>query len=198
MRILLIGNGAREHAIAWKLKQNPDVELYNVASANNPGLIELCKEIYKDTGDFGFEYAKKIKPDLVWVGPELPLQAGIVNKLHKLEIKCVGPTSELARLETSKTFTRELLVKNNIDACPAFKSFNSEVGLEDFVQSLDKFVVKPDGLTGGKGVRVQDDHFSNPEEGTEYAKECILSDGRVLIEEKLIGQEFSLMSYADG
>ena len=198
MKILLIGNGAREHALAWKLKQNPETKLYNIATANNPGLKELCEEIkIGDTENVEdiVSYADKIKPDMVWIGPEAPLAAGVVDAL---DYPCVGPTQELAQLESSKTFLRDLLVKNKILAYPEFKAFTSDDGLEEFCDGLDKFVIKPDGLTGGKGVRVQDDHFETLEEGVEYAKECIENDGKVLIEEKLIGQEFSLMSFADG
>ncbi|MFA6027733.1 MAG: phosphoribosylamine--glycine ligase [Patescibacteria group bacterium] len=201
MKILLIGNGAREHAIAYKLKENKEVELFVFASANNPGILKLATEI--KIGDLEdvpaiLDYAKKIKPNYAWIGPEAPLAAGVVDELAKINIPAVGPVKELAKLETSKSFTRDLLVKNNILAYPKYKTFVSEEGLEEFCSSLEKFVVKPDGLTGGKGVKVQDDHFQSANEGINYAKECLQKDGKVIIEEKLIGQEFSLMSFADG
>jgi len=201
MKVLLIGNGAREHAIAYKLKENLSVKLYNFASDHNPGLVELCEEIkIGKTTDLNqiLNYAQLIKPEFVWIGPEAPLAAGIVNLLAENNIPSIGPLKDLALLETSKAFTRNLLIDNNIQAYPKFKIFTSADGLEDFVKQLDQFVVKPDGLTGGKGVRVQGDHFEDREEGISYAKEMIVKDGRVVIEEKLIGQEFSLMSFVDG
>lgn len=200
MKVLLIGNGAREHAIASKLKENPLVELYNFASVNNPGLLELSKEVKLgkliDLNQI-LDYAKELKPEFVWIGPEAPLAVGIVNELAAINIASIGPLKDLAQLETSKAFTRNLLIDNNILAYPKFKIFTSIDGLEDFVSQLDQFVVKPDGLTGGHGVRVQGDHFKDPKEGIAYAKEMITKDGRVVIEEKLIGQEFSLMSFVD-
>jgi phosphoribosylamine--glycine ligase len=198
MRILLIGSGAREHAIASKLKENKETELFCFATNNNPGILALAKELVigkmEDTSAI-VNYANKIKADLVWVGPEAPLAAGLVDALN---IPCVGPTKNLAQLETSKSFTRDLLVQNNILAYPKYKIFISEEGLAEFCRSLEKFVVKPDGLTGGKGVLVQDDHFQTHEEGIELAKKYLEKDGKVLIEEKLIGQEFCLMSFTDG
>ncbi|MFH0819001.1 MAG: phosphoribosylamine--glycine ligase [Patescibacteria group bacterium] len=198
MKILLLGNGAREHAIAYKLKQNDEVTLYNIATANNPGLVELCEEIkigdYNDI-DTVKNYVDEINPEIIWIGPEAPLAFGVVDAL---DVPCVGPIQELAQLETSKSFTRKLLVDNNIPVYPKFKTFASWDGLEEFCKSLEKFVVKPDGLTAGKGVQVQDDHFTTHNEGIEVAKEYIQKDGTVIIEEKLIGQEFSLMSFADG
>ena len=201
MKILLIGNGAREHAIAYKLKENPKVKLYNFASDNNPGLLNLAEEVkigkVTDINQI-ISYLQLIKPDFVWIGPEAPLAVGIVDELAKKNISSIGPTKELARLETSKSFARDLLLRNKILAYPQFKVFNSSEGLKEFVEKLDQFVVKPDGLTSGKGVRVQGDHFQDPAEGIVYAQEMIKKDGRVVIEEKLIGQEFSLMSFVDG
>lgn len=200
-KILLIGNGAREHAIAVKLKQNPEVKLYTFASAKNPGLLELSEDIkighLEEVREI-IAYAQNIKPAFVWVGPEIPLSRGLVDALAKINIPSIGPTQKLARLETSKSFTRQLLVENNIPAYPKFKVFISEKGLKGFIQELDQFVIKPDGLTGGKGVKVQGDHFQNSSEGLAYARELFKKDGKVIIEEKLIGQEFSLMSFSDG
>lgn len=198
MKILLIGSGAREHAIASKLKENKETRLFCFATNNNPGILALAEElVIGDVTDVPaiIHYARKIQAELVWVGPEAPLAAGIVDAL---DIPCIGPTKNLAQLETSKTFTRNLLADNNIPGNPECKNFISENGLEDYCRKLQKFVVKPDGLTGGKGVLVQDDHFKTIEEGIELAKKYLAKDHQVLIEEKLIGQEFSLMSFADG
>jgi phosphoribosylamine--glycine ligase len=102
-------------------------------------------------------------------------------------------------LESSKTFTRELLREYGIPGSPAYRSFSDENGLEDFLDTLPSgFVIKPDGLTGGKGVKVMGDHFASREEGKHIIRELLAEGSQVLIEEKLIGQEFSLMSFCDG
>jgi len=201
MKILLIGSGAREHIIAKRLKDNSTTELFVFASTNNPGILELAEDLR--VGDLKnnkeiLEYAAHVKPDMAWIGPEAPLAQGIVDLLVALDIECVGPFRDLAQIETSKAFTRNLLVENNILAYPKFKVFNSEEGLEEFIKSLSAFVIKPDGLTGGKGVQVQGDHFQDFEEALPYMQELIAKGESFVIEEKLIGQEFSLMSFCDG
>lgn len=202
MRILLVGNGAREHIIASKLTDSPKCEeLLVFASALNPG-IEALSRIYH-VGDINDpqavrEFAEQNKPDFAIIGPEAPIAAGIVDALELSGIPCASPTRELGQLETSKAFTRALLRKYKISGNPAFKTFDSDEGMLDYAKSLGQFVVKADGLHGGKGVFVQGDHFETPEEGIAAAKKFIESDGYVVIEEKFIGQEFSLMSFVDG
>jgi fusion protein PurCD len=201
MKILLIGSGAREHIIAKRLKDNSETKLFVFASTNNPGILELAEDLYvgdsKNNKEI-LEYTAKIKPDIAWIGPEAPLAQGIVDLLVSLDIECVGPFKDLAQIETSKAFTRNLLVENNIPAYPKFKVFNSEEGLEEFINTLSAFVIKPDGLTGGKGVQVQGDHFQDFAESLPYMQELIVKRESFVIEEKLIGQEFSLMSFCDG
>lgn len=201
MKILLIGSGAREHIIAKRLKDNSTTKLFVFASTNNPGILELAEDLL--VGDLKsnkeiLEYASHVKPDIAWIGPEAPLAQGIVDLLVALDIECVGPFRDLAKIETSKAFTRNLLVENNILAYPKFKVFYSEEGLEDFINTLEAFVIKPDGLTGGKGVQVQGDHFQDFQESLPYMQELISKGESFIIEEKLLGQEFSLMSFCDG
>ena len=201
MKVLLIGSGAREHIIAKKLKDNSATELFVFASNNNPGILELAEDMR--VGDLKnnreiLEYTAEVKPDIAWIGPEAPLAQGIVDLLVAVDIDCVGPFRNLAQIETSKAFTRNLLVENNILAYPKFKVFKSEDGLEEFIKSLSAFVIKPDGLTGGKGVQVQGDHFQDFKEALPYMQELITKGESFVIEEKLIGQEFSLMSFCDG
>lgn len=201
MNILLIGSGAREHAIADKLKENKETKLFCFATNNNPGISALAEElIIGDVLDVKaiIDYAKKIKAELAWIGPEAPLAVGVVDALAEINIPAVGPIKQLADLEISKTFTRDLLKDYNIAGNPECQSFNSENNLSDYCLKLQNIVVKPDGLTGGKGVLVQGDHFKTIKEGVELAKKYLTKDKKVLIEEKLIGQEFSLMSFADG
>lgn len=202
MKILLIGNGAREHIMAEKLTDSPKCsELFVFAGGVNPGIRDLAK-IYH-VGNINDpnavrEFAEKNKPDFAVIGPENPIAEGVTDALLDAGIKSASPTKDLGQLESSKSFTRDLLKKYNISGNPDFRTFTSEDGMLDYAKSLGQIVVKADGLTGGKGVHVQGDHFDTFEEGIEYAKKCVKEDGYVVIEEKLIGQEFSLMSFVDG
>lgn len=202
MKILLIGNGAREHIMAEKLTQSPKCdELFVFASGVNPGIRDLSS-IYHvgDINDIKAvrEFAEQNKPDIAVIGPENPIAAGIVDELLEIGVPSASPTKDLGQLESSKSFTRELLAKYNIPGNPNFKKFTSEEGMLEYAKELGEIVVKADGLKGGKGVHVQGDHFDTIEEGVEYARKCIEEDGHTVIEEKFIGQEFSLMSFVDG
>jgi phosphoribosylamine--glycine ligase len=143
--------------------------------------------------------ASERRPDFVIVGPEEPLADGIVDALEALGIPCVGPTRNLARLESSKAFTRELLSRHNIPGNPRYSVFDSSRGLAEHLQGLNGYVVKPDGLTGGKGVKLSGEHLHSVDEAVAYCEELLRRDpARVVIEEKLDGEEFSLQSFCDG
>jgi phosphoribosylamine--glycine ligase len=143
--------------------------------------------------------AREQKPDFVLVGPEEPLAEGIVDSLEALGIPCVGPTKNLARLESSKAFTRELLARHNIPGNPRYRVFESSQGIAEHLQGLDGYVVKPDGLTGGKGVKLSGAHLASVKDAVAYCKELLRrGPPRVVIEEKLDGEEFSLQSFCDG
>ena len=202
-KVLLIGNGAREHVIGETLMRSKyDVELFTVGPAVNPGLKDISSEyMIADVCDLEAirEFAIKIKPDFAIVGPEAPIACGVVDMLLENEIHSASPLETVGRLESSKSFTRDLLEKYQIPGNPKFKVFFEEEGLEDFFYELgEDFVVKADGLKGGKGVKVSGDHLNGVEEGIAYAKVCLEDGGRVVVEEKLVGQEFSLMSFCDG
>jgi phosphoribosylamine--glycine ligase len=200
-KVLLVGNGAREHVVGETLRRS-GAQLFCYGKARNPGLIELAEDY--QTGsleDFAKirEYALKIKPDFALIGPDDPIGAGLADALLEVGIHSVAPLKTVARLESSKGFTRELVRKYKIPGNPEFKVFLSEAGMAEFLKELgDNFVVKADGLMGGKGVKVSGDHLADHAEALAYARECLQAAGRVVIEEKLIGQEFSLMSFADG
>lgn len=202
MRILLVGNGAREHIMAEKLATSPKCEeLFVFGSSVNPGIKALAANY--EVGDINDveavkAFAEKNRPDFAVIGPENPIAAGVVDALQEAGILCASPTKKLGQLESSKAFTRALLAKYHIPGNPYFRTFESDEGMLEYAQSLGQFVVKADGLHGGKGVLVQGDHFETAEEGIEAAKKFIESDGHVIIEEKFIGQEFSLMSFVDG
>lgn len=202
-RILLIGNGAREHVIAETLQRSSHgVEIFAVGKAKNPGIVELSEEyMLADVCDVDAirEFAVRIKPDFAIVGPEAPIADGITDMLLELEIHSASPLQTVGRLESSKSFTRDLLEKYEIEGNPRFKVFYDEAGMDNFFQELGgNYVVKADGLKGGKGVKVSGDHLNGIQEGIQYAKDCLKDSGRVVVEEKLIGQEFSLMSFCDG
>jgi len=202
MNILIIGNGAREHAIAYNISKSPrDVNIFCVGGKKNPAIDVLSEDyLVNSVTDVPaiVKFAKEKKIDIVVVGPEAPLGVGVVDALNKVGIKCFGPTKTLARLETSKSFTRNLVEKYGIPGNPKQKTFSSEDGLKSYIEELGKVAVKSDGLCGGKGVKVSDEHLKNTDEAFDFAVECIESDGAVVIEEKLEGEEFSLIGMADG
>jgi len=202
-KILLIGNGAREHAITAALMRSKyDIELYVVASAKNPKIFELSEEyVVGDICDVDFvcDFAKKFDLDFAIVGPENPIEAGVVDGLEKIGVRSASPLATCGRLESSKGFTRDLLRKYNVKGNPKFQVFENSDGLEDYFYELgDDFVVKADGLMGGKGVKVSGDHLHSINEGLAFAYECLDKAGSVVVEEKIVGQEFSLMSFCDG
>ncbi len=200
--ILLIGNGAREHAMAeaiMRSRQNP--RLFSFMKANNPGIVSLSAKTqlgsYADLTAIT-TFAKDHQIDFAVIGPEDPLQNGVVDALAQMGVPAVGPNKSLARLETSKSFTRNLVSKYNIPGNPQFKVFTSTDGLEAFLRSLDGLVLKPDGLTGGKGVLVQGDHFATKEEALKLCVQILKDSSSVIVEEKFDGEEFSLQCLCDG
>jgi phosphoribosylamine--glycine ligase len=200
--VLLIGNGAREHAIAKAIVRSAEKpKLFAYMKANNPGIAELSEDVqignYSDIENIK-AFSQAIAPDFAVIGPEDPLNNGVVDALEEIGIPCVGPKKELAKLETSKSFTRLLLQKYKIEGCPKFKVFYNKNGLKEYMNELKQVVIKPDGLTGGKGVKVQGDHFQTLEEAYKYCEEVLKGHAAVVVEEKLDGEEFSLQSFTDG
>ena len=203
LNILVIGSGAREHAIVRSLSgSSKKKEIYCLATNYNPGIAQVCKDIsVADINDPETVkiYAKKKKIDFAIIGPENPLANGVADALFDIGVESVGPKKDLAQIETSKSFTRNLLTEYKIPGCPKFKTFSSMEGVEEFLDELgDYYVVKYDGLAGGKGVKVAGDHLHSHGEAISYCKELIDSGGSFVIEKKLIGEEFSLMSFCDG
>ncbi len=202
MNVLIVGNAAREHAIAEAIVNSPQQpKLFSYMKARNPGIVKLSEDI--QIGDYSNldeikAFAESNNIEWAFVGPEAPLSEGVVDALKEVNIPAVGPTKSLARLETSKSFTRLLTEKYNVPGMPKFKVCYNPQDAKEFIATVEEFVVKPDGLTGGKGVMVQGDHFNTKEEGLQIAIDCIGTDNKVVIEEKLIGQEFSLQSLTDG
>ena len=200
--VLLIGNGAREHALAEALmRSSRDPRLYAFMKTNNPGIASLSAEVrigrYNETEAI-IAFAKEREIAFAVIGPEEPLSHGIVDTLRLAGIPAVGPTKTLARLETSKSFTRDLLDKYGIPGNPRFRNFTSLAGITEFLDELTGIVLKPDGLTSGKGVLVQGDHFQTRAEALAACREILKSHPGVTVEEKLEGEEFSLQCLCDG
>ena len=200
--ILLLGNGAREHALAEAITrsgQNPS--LFSFMKSNNPGIASLSEKTligsYADL-DAITKFATENKIEFAVIGPEDPLNNGVADALAKINIPAVGPTKSLARLETSKSFTRNLVSKYNIPGNPQFKVFKTLDGVEDFLNQLEGIVLKPDGLTGGKGVQVQGDHFDSKKEALKLCAQILAGGASLVIEEKFDGEEFSLQCLCDG
>ncbi len=206
-KVLLIGAGAREHAIAIALK-SAGAEIYAVMKHRNPGIARIAKNYVigdHDSPEFvtGIDWVKKGTVDFAFIGPEVPLIRGMVDSLSEKGIPVVGPKKNAAIIEGSKEFMRELMRRYDIPGGVEYRVFDSPDALEEYLNSYEKeFVVKPIGVTGGKGVCVMGDHFSTKKEGMEYAKrilkEKIGGESKVLIEEKLVGEEFTLQVFTDG
>lgn len=202
MKVLVLGNGAREHAIVdalYRSEKKPEIVCF--ANARNPGIASLAKRMeVGNLQDFDHlkAFAKEEQPNFAVLGPDDPIAAGAADALLEIGIKSIGPTKKLAQLESSKSFTRDLLDTYGIPGNPKFKVFTSTEGMREFCEECGQIVVKYDGLAGGKGVQVQGDHFTSIEEGISYAQECIEKLGKVVIEEKLVGQEFSYLFFVDG
>ncbi len=202
-KILLVGSGAREHAIACAIARSPQQpELLVFASSINPGIKDLASEMH--VGDITDQEAvakwgKDTQADLAIVGPEAPLETAVADALWEVGIPVVGPKQELAQLETSKAFTRDLLTNYGVGGSPKYKCFDSMDGVEPFLQELGElYVIKANGLMGGKGVKVAGDHLHSHSEALEYCQELVDVGAEFVIEEKMIGVEFSLISMCGG
>ena len=191
MKVLLIGSGGREHALAAALNRDPKLEELHVAPGN-PGIgeIALCHQLDIKDNNAILSLAQSLKVDLVVVGPEVPLVNGVADVLAKAKIPCFGPSKAAAQLEGSKDFAKQVMRDAGV---PTAKSYTCN-SKEEIEKALDAFgapyVVKHDGLAAGKGVVVTDDRA--------LALEHALQSSQVVIEEFLDGPEVSLFGISDG
>jgi phosphoribosylamine--glycine ligase len=197
MKVLVVGHGAREHAIAKKLAQE-DLELVAAMSRLNPGIAALSERVELFDTDDPAEYGRFRDVDLAFVGPEAPLATGVSDRLWELGVPVVGPRKALARLEWSKAYTRQAVQELGIPGNPEFAVCRTAEEVDAFLKEHEEVAVKPDVLTGGKGVKVTGDHLNGVEETRGYALERVKQDGLVVIEEKLKGREFTLQAFTDG
>lgn len=204
MKFLIVGAGAREHAMAKALHRSPqNPEIFCCASSHNPGLEELCSGYWVGNINDAVEIvavAKQWEIDIVIIGPEAPLEAGVADALWENSIPTIGPKKRLAQIETSKAFTRDLFKKYKIAGSPEYRVFHDLTSVKDFLHHLGSgnYVIKADGLMGGKGVKVAGDHLNSLEEAYQFCEELLEQGHTFVIEEKLIGQEFSLLCFSDG
>lgn len=204
MKILVVGTGAREHAICEAIHGN--AELYSVMSKKNPGIARISEEFLQEDEmnlDAVKNFAVDKNIDIAFIGPEAPLGAGIVDTLEEAGIKCVGPNQSAARIETDKSFMRNLFEKYGIEGSLTYRVFDNYDDIQEFLDSYEKdVVIKPVGLTGGKGVKIVGDHLKDNNEAKEYARHIMETKmgghPRVVIEERLIGEEFTIQAFSDG
>jgi phosphoribosylamine---glycine ligase len=200
MRVLLVGSGGREHALAWKLRQSPGLRLW--AAPGNPGIAEVASLEAVKADDLGglCDVASRNDIELTVVGPEAPLCAGLVDALAARGLHAFGPTQAAAALEGSKAFAKEFMARHHVPT-GGFAVFDDAAAAARYVDAAaGALVVKADGLAAGKGVVVCGDRAE-----AHAAVRRVLVDRefgaagkRVVIEERLRGREASLMALSDG
>jgi phosphoribosylamine---glycine ligase len=188
---LVIGTGGREHALARALAQDPSITAVH-AAPGNPGMAEVaeCHDVDPMDGVAVADLAERLGVDLVVVGPEAPLVAGVADAVTARGIAAFGPTAEAARLEGSKAFAKEVMAAAGVPTARARVCTTAGEAAAALDELGSPYVVKDDGLAAGKGVVVTDDRAA----ALEHAAGC----GRVVIEEYLDGPEVSLFAITDG
>ena len=202
-KILVIGGGGREHALAWKIAQSPHVERVYVAPGNaGTALEEKMENVDIDASDIHglLAWAKENIPDLTVVGPEQPLTLGIVDVFQKNALRIFGPTKAAAQLEWSKSFAKEFLVRHAIPTA-AYKVFQNLNEAEIYIREQGApIVIKADGLATGKGVLVA----TTVDDAIAFANECLSgsrfgeSGSRIVVEEFMEGEEATCIAIVDG
>jgi phosphoribosylamine--glycine ligase len=202
MKILVIGGGGREHALVWKLKQNPLVEKI-WCTPGNCGIAEEAECIAIDANDVAavVAFAEKIQPDLTVVGPELPLVNGLTDAFRQRNWAIVGPSKLAAQLEGSKIFSKEFLERHGIPTAKMYGAFDSATAAYAALSNVSwPLVIKADGLCAGKGVFLA----TNRAEAEDFIQRVMQNNElgvggmRILLEETLDGEELSFIILTDG
>ena len=200
MKILVVGGGGREHAICWKLSNESNVEKIYCAPGN-AGISNVAQCVNIEDCDIEalLQFAKENKIDLTIVGPEVPLVAGIVDEFEKENLKVFGPNKNCARLEGSKAFSKDFMIRHNL---PTAK-YKEYTDLNKAIAEIDEFgypvVIKADGLAAGKGVVIPE----NREDAVSTLKEMMAdhkfghAGDKIVIEEFLTGVETSILAFVD-
>ena len=201
MRVLVVGGGGREHALCWAIAASPLIDALYCAPGN-AGIADVatCISVAADDIDGQIRLAKEQKIDLVVVGPEAPLVAGLVDRLEDAGIKAFGPSAAAAALEGSKAFTKDLCARHGIPTAPYARFTEPELA-RAYLRDQDlPIVVKADGLAAGKGVVIAATHAE-----AEEAVDAMLRDNRfgvagaeIVIEAFLAGEEASFFALVDG
>ena len=201
MKVLVIGSGGREHAIAYKLKQSPQVsELY--AIPGNPGMAKLgtCVDGSVEDKEMIIDFIKDHQIDLTVIGPEVPLCLGLADDIEKAGFKAFGPQKKAATLEGSKAFSKDFMIRHHIPTARYVEVDNFETACQEIENFDYPLVIKADGLAAGKGVVIVD----NKDDAIETLQDMMVNkalDGagsKVVLEEFLTGFECSLLCFTDG
>lgn len=201
MKVMIVGSGGREHSIAWKVCQSPRLSRLFIAPGN-AGTALLGENVPLGTENIPglVDFARSAKVDLVIVGPEAALAAGLVDELNKVSIRAFGPTRVAAEIETSKVFAKNFMRRHDIPTA-RFASFSVYEEASNYLHQVDfPIVVKAAGLASGKGVFLPD----TAAEAQEILRDLIIgrtldeAGAEVIIEERLIGDEVSLLAFCDG
>ncbi len=200
-RVLLVGGGGREHAMARAIDASDcDADLYAAASNRNPGIARLAENVEtldETDPDAVLAVAETVDATLAVIGPESPLDAGVSDALDEAGIYTFSPRRAEAQIECDKSFQRRFMAENDIPGCPDYAIFDDVEAACEYVLEYDGDVaVKPHGLTGGKGVRVTGDQLTK-DEAVRYMRDSEWDDW--VIEERLVGEEFTIQAFvADG
>lgn len=204
-KCLLLGNGGREAVIAENIAKT--YSLYSILPYENPSIVEYVNKSngkYIIGSPFDKELVKKFIIDeeieMCVISSDNLLQEGLIDLAKSLGLKTFGPTSIAAKLEWSKTYALDIVSKLEPEMIIKNYEITNEAELSEIYNkySDENFVVKPEGLTGGKGVKVGGEHFHRKDEGFDYAKECLNSSGKVIVQDKVKGSEFTVMVLTDG
>jgi phosphoribosylamine--glycine ligase len=200
VRVLLVGAGGREHALGWKLAQSPLVDAL-ICAPGNPGIAEVAELRPVAATDIAglVSLVRGEHIDLAVVGPEAPLVAGLADALRGAGVLVFGPGASGARLEGSKAWAKSLMAAARIPTAAA-ASFDRTAEAIAFAERLGSVVVKADGLAAGKGVTVCEDLAQAREAITDALQRRVFGDAgaRVVIEERLVGEELSVLAFCDG